>query len=141
MGNLAPVTTYAAPLADIRFVLEEFCGLRSLAEIERFAHAEPELVADLLAEAGRFMASTIAPLNQTGDQEGCTRHSDGTVTTPAGFPAAYAAYVAAGWGAVPFDPTYGGGGFPWVVGIALQEILTSANMAFSMAPLRSEERR
>jgi len=132
------VTVYAAPLADIAFVLDRICHLGDLAEFEQFAHADPALVNDLLAEAGRFMADTIAPLNPTGDAQGCTRHPDGSVTTPDGFVAAYRAYVDAGWGAVPFDPTYGGGGFPWVVGIALQEILTSANMAFSMAPLLTQ---
>lgn len=132
------MTSYAAPLRDIDFVLNHVCDLGAIAEIERFGHAEPDLVRDLLAEAGRFMSERVAPLNQVGDAQGSVLQADGTVTTPEGFKEAYAAYVEAGWGAVPFDPGYGGGGFPWMVGIALQEILTSANMAFSMAPLLTQ---
>jgi 3-(methylthio)propanoyl-CoA dehydrogenase len=132
------MTPYAAPLRDIDFALNHVCDLAALSSFETFAHADPALVHDLLAEAGRFMAETLAPLNQLGDVQGCVRHDDGTVTTPAGFKEAYAAYVSGGWGAVAFDPGYGGGGFPWLVGVALQEILTSANMAFSVAPLLTQ---
>ena len=49
-----------------------------------------------------------------------------------------ASTVEAGWPAVAFDADYGGGGFPWVVGIALQEMLNSANMALAMAPLLTQ---
>ena len=84
------------------------------------------------------MEDLVAPLNRVGDLQGSVRNDDGTVTTPEGFVAAYQAYVDAGWGGVPFPPEYGGGGFPWLVGIALQEILTSANMAFSMCPLLNQ---
>jgi alkylation response protein AidB-like acyl-CoA dehydrogenase len=73
-----------------------------------------------------------------GDVVGSHRNSDGTVTTPEGFKQAYAAYVEAGWGALGFDPGFGGGGFPWVVNIALQEIMNSSNMALTMAPLLTQ---
>ena len=132
------MTPYAAPLRDIDFVLNEVCDLGALSALERYGHAEPGVVRDLLAEAGRFMAEAIAPLNQSGDLETSVWHDDGTVTTPGGFIEAYASYVEAGWGAVPFDPGFGGGGFPWLVGLALQEILSSANLAFSMAPLLTQ---
>ncbi len=132
------MTPYSAPLADIDFVLNRLCDLPGLTSLDAFPDADPAVVRDLLAEAARFFAERIAPLNHIGDVEGSIRHEDGTVTTPPGFAEAYAEYVAGGWGAVPFDPGYGGGGFPWVVGIALQEMLTSANMAFSMAPLLTQ---
>ncbi|HEV8624017.1 MAG TPA: acyl-CoA dehydrogenase [Acidimicrobiia bacterium] len=128
------MTPYRAPLSDIEFVLKELCDLEGLARLEPFAHAEPAVVADLLAEAGRFAAEVVAPTNQPGDQAGCVRHPDGSVTTPPGFKEAYRAYVDAGWGSVAFDPTYGGGGFPWLVGTALAELNGSANLAWSMAP-------
>ncbi|MCU1372687.1 MAG: acyl-CoA dehydrogenase, partial [Ilumatobacteraceae bacterium] len=41
-------------------------------------------------------------------------------------------------GAVPFAEEYGGGGFPWLVGIVMQELLNSANMALAMAPLLTQ---
>jgi 3-(methylthio)propanoyl-CoA dehydrogenase len=132
------VTGYSAPLDDIAFTMNRICDLGGLAAIDTFSHSDPAMVRDLLAEANRFMSERIAPLNQVGDTEGSVRHPDGSVTTPAGFIEAYREYVEGGWGAVPFDVGYGGGGFPWMVGIALQEILTSANMAFSMAPLLTQ---
>jgi alkylation response protein AidB-like acyl-CoA dehydrogenase len=132
------MTVYRTPLADIGFVLEHFCGLADIAALPAFADMDVAVVRDLLAEAARFMEERIAPLNQSGDVHGSVRNPDGSVTTPPGFAEAYRAYVEAGWGAVPFDPGFGGGGFPWVVGLALQEILTSANMAFSMAPLLTQ---
>jgi alkylation response protein AidB-like acyl-CoA dehydrogenase len=129
---------YRPPLRDIDFVLTHVCELEDLARLDGFEHAAPDVVALLLAEAGRFMAETVAPLNQPGDAAGCVRHDDGSVTSPAGFREAYQAYAEAGWGSVPFDPEYGGGGFPWVVGIALQEIASSANLALSLCPLLTQ---
>jgi len=121
---------YRPPLDDIRFVLTNVVDLAALADVDE--------VMGLLEEAGRFFATEIAPTNRPGDVEGVRLETDGTVRTPAGFPAVYRRYVDAGWNAVPFDPEYGGGGFPWVVAIALQEMLTSSNMAFSMAPLLTQ---
>jgi alkylation response protein AidB-like acyl-CoA dehydrogenase len=96
------------------------------------------MVDGLVAEAARFFEETFAPLNAVGDSVGSVRNPDGTVSVPPGFAEAYAAYVAAGWGAVAFDPGYGGGGFPWLVNIAIQEIMNSTNMALAMAPLLTQ---
>ncbi|HUS62640.1 MAG TPA: acyl-CoA dehydrogenase family protein, partial [Acidimicrobiales bacterium] len=129
---------YRPPLQDIRFVLEHVVDLAGLAELEAYAHADVETSVGLLEEAGRFMAEVVAPTNRIGDEQGSQRQPDGGVVTPEGFKEAYARYVDAGWGAVPFDPEYGGGGFPWLIAVGLQELLTSANMAFSMAPLLTQ---
>jgi alkylation response protein AidB-like acyl-CoA dehydrogenase len=129
---------YTAPLRDIRFVLEHLVDLPSIATLPGFEHADVDSVWSILDENARFMEDLVAPLNRVGDQQGSVWNADGTVTTPDGFVAAYKAYVDAGWGGVPFPPEYGGGGFPWVVVIAMQEILTSANMAFSMCPLLNQ---
>jgi alkylation response protein AidB-like acyl-CoA dehydrogenase len=129
---------YTPPLDDIAFVLRHVVDLDALAQLEPYRHADADTSIGLLEEAGKFMAQVVAPTNQVGDQQGSQRQPDGTVVTPDGFKEAYAQYVDAGWGAVPFDPEYGGGGFPWLVAVALQELLTSANMAFSMAPLLTQ---
>jgi 3-(methylthio)propanoyl-CoA dehydrogenase len=129
---------YNAPLRDIRFVLEHLVDLPALSKIPGFEHADPESVFSVLEENGRFMEDLVAPLNRVGDEQGSVLGADGAVTTPDGFRGAYQAYVDAGWGGVPFPPEYGGGGFPWLVGITMQEILTSANMAFSMCPLLTQ---
>ena len=129
---------YTAPLRDIRFVLEHVVDLTALSKLPAFAHADPETVAGVLAEAARFVEDVVAPTNRTGDLQGSVLQPDGTVRTPDGFKDAYRRMVEAGWAAVGFDPDHGGGGFPWVVALALQELLTSANMAFSMAPMLTQ---
>ena len=129
---------YSAPLRDIRFALEHLADLGSITALEAFAHVDSDGVYSVLEENARFMEDLVAPLNRVGDEQGSVRNDDGTITTPEGFVAAYQAYVEAGWGGVPFPPDYGGGGFPWLVGIAMQEVLTSANMSFSMCPLLSQ---
>ncbi|MFM7148144.1 MAG: acyl-CoA dehydrogenase family protein, partial [Actinomycetales bacterium] len=132
------MTDYRAPLADIDFVLNRVCGLDRILQLPGFIDADPAMVRDLLAEAARFMEEKIAPLNKVGDSFGVRLEPDGSVTTAPGFAEAYQAYVEAGWGAVPFETGFGGGGFPWMVGIAIQEIMTAANMAFSMCPLLTQ---
>jgi alkylation response protein AidB-like acyl-CoA dehydrogenase len=131
------VTEYTPPLDDIGFVLTHLCDIDELAKLEEFTHADRATVLGAIEEAGRFMATAIAPLNHPADVQGLTLE-DGVVTTPDGFKEAYTKYVESGWGAVPFDPEYGGGGFPWVVGVAVQELLTTASMAFSMGPLLTQ---
>ncbi len=129
---------YTAPLRDMRFALEHLADLTGVAALPGFDHVDSDGVFSILAENARFMEHLVAPLNRVGDLQGSVRNDDGTVTTPDGFVAAYKAYVEAGWGAVSFPPEYGGGGFPWLMSIAMQEILTSANMAFSMCPLLNQ---
>jgi alkylation response protein AidB-like acyl-CoA dehydrogenase len=129
---------YSAPLDDMRFVLENIVDLPALAALPGFEHAEPEMVHGILEESGRFFAQEFAPLNRVGDVQHSRRNDDGSVTTPDGFRRAYERYVDAGWAGVPFPAEYGGGGFPWLVAIAMQEMLTAANMGFSLCPLLTQ---
>ncbi len=96
------------------------------------------MVYGILEESGRFFAQEFGPLNRVGDTQHSRRNDDGTVTTPDGFRRAYERYVAAGWAGVPFPADYGGGGFPWLVAIAMQEMLTASNMGFSLCPLLTQ---
>jgi alkylation response protein AidB-like acyl-CoA dehydrogenase len=129
---------YVPPLRDIRFVLEELVDVDGLSKLEAYGHADPETVFGVIEESGRFMADVVGPINRAGDAAGSTLDGDGKVTTPPGFREAYRQYVDAGWGAVPFPPEFGGGGFPWLVTVVLQEMMTSANMAFSLCPLLTQ---
>src|SRR3954470_8756259 len=133
------MTAYVAPLRDIRFALEHLVDLPGLAKLPAFAHADPETVHSLLEEFGRFVGDVLVPLDRVGDAVGST-HDPGTgaVTTPPGWREAYKQYADAGWGSVPFAPEHGGGGFPWLVAVAMQEVLTSSNMAFSLCPLLTQ---
>ncbi len=132
------MTTYRPPLQDMQFVLEHICDVRSLAKLEAFQSFDPDSLPDILAEAGRFFSEVFAPLNRTGDTTPSIHNDDGSVTTPPGFREAYEAYVDAGWGAAAFDPELGGGGLPWTVGLALQEMMTASNLALSLCPLLTQ---
>jgi alkylation response protein AidB-like acyl-CoA dehydrogenase len=132
------MSDYSAPLDDMRFVLENIVDLPALAALPGYEHAEPEMVYGVLEESGRFFSLEFAPLNRVGDTQHSRRNEDGSVTTPEGFPRAYKRYVDAGWAGVPFPAEYGGGGFPWLVAIAMQEMLTAANMGFSLCPLLTQ---
>jgi 3-(methylsulfanyl)propanoyl-CoA dehydrogenase len=129
---------YVAPLADMRFVLENIVDLPGLARLPGYEHAEPDVVLGVLEESGRFFALEFAPLNHSGDVQHSVHHDDGTVTTPDGFRRAYRRYVDAGWLSVPFPPEYGGGGFPWLTAVAMQETMIASNMSFSMCPLLTQ---
>jgi 3-(methylthio)propanoyl-CoA dehydrogenase len=130
---------YRPPFRDVFFVLDHLVDLQALTALDAFSGADADTIKGVLEENGRFISEVIAPLNRPGDLEGSVHDaSANTVRTPEGFKEAYAQYVEAGWGGVPFPPEYGGGGFPWLVGIAMQELISSANMAFSMAPLLTQ---
>jgi len=131
------VSDYIAPLADMRFVLRELAGLDAVARLPGAEGADPELVDHVLAEAARFAEGVLAPLNRVGDREG-SRIENGLVRTPPGFREAYGAFVAGGWNALPFDPAHGGQGLPWLVGTAVSEMWSAANMGFSLCPLLTQ---
>lgn len=137
-GYAAGMSGFRPPVADIAFALEHVVDYGAVAQLPGFEHADLETVTEILDEAGNFMAEMVAPTNRAGDLEGSTLNPDGTVSTATGFKEAYSAYVDAGWGSVPLPEEYGGGGFPRTVGLALQELMTTANMAFALAPLLTQ---
>ncbi len=132
------MSEYSPPLDDMKFALREVVDVESLSELPAFNEVGLEALDSLLDEASRFFNEVISPTNRTGDLEGSLLNNDGSVSTPTGFREAYAQYVDAGWGAISFDPEYGGGGFPWLVGIAITEMLTAANMALSLNPMLTQ---
>ncbi len=132
------MSEYRPPLSDLGFVLEHVVGYRDVAALPGFEHADLDTVKGLLEECADFMVETVAPTNRAGDVEGSVRQPDGSVVTPTGFKEAYKKYVEAGWGSVPFPEEYEGGGFPWSVGLAIQEIMGTSNMAFALCPLLTQ---
>ncbi|MFW8745010.1 acyl-CoA dehydrogenase family protein, partial [Mesorhizobium japonicum] len=132
------MTDYRPPLDDIQFVLEHIVHYDDLAALPDFEHADPETVGELLAAAGEFVAEAVAPVDRPGDVEGAQWHPDHTVTTPSAYKPVYDEFVKAGWPSIPFPEEFGGGAFPWTIGLAVQEMLTSASMGFSLAPLLTQ---
>ena len=131
------MSDYAPPLQDIKFVLDHLTPLDELSKLPVYEEIDADSVYGVIEEFGRLMSEVWAPTNAVGDHEGSKVEGD-TVKTATGFKEAYQQYADAGWGAVPFAPEYGGGGFPWLVGIVQQELLNSANMALAMAPLLTQ---
>ena len=126
------MSVYRPPLRDIDFVLEHIADLESLSKLNGYQHADPTTVNYLLEEAGRFFSEVVAPLNPVGDAEPATLTDDGTVRTPTGFSAAYQQLVEAGWQGISLPAQWGGGGMPSVVGFAVDEMLISSSLAFSL---------
>jgi 3-(methylthio)propanoyl-CoA dehydrogenase len=90
------MNNYHAPLRDIRFILSELAGLDDIASLPGCEEATPELADAILDEAGKFAAGVLAPLNRTGDQQGCRLEGE-RVITPDGWQEAYAQFQSAGW--------------------------------------------
>jgi alkylation response protein AidB-like acyl-CoA dehydrogenase len=125
---------YKAPTRDTRFVINELLELESYGNLPGFENATPDTVDAIVEEVGRFCSEVIQPLNVVGDSEGCTRHADGSVTTPTGFKEAYAQYRESGWGTLSLPAEFGGQGLPHVLGFVLEEYLATANHSFAMYP-------
>ncbi|MES2903884.1 MAG: acyl-CoA dehydrogenase C-terminal domain-containing protein [Pseudomonadota bacterium] len=123
---------YSAPVRDTQYVLEHIVELGKYDNLPTFANASSDIVEAILTEGGRFAGEVLAPLNQVGDQEGCTRHADGSVTTPTGFKDAYRQFCEGGWTTLAAPEEYGGQGLPHVLASAVSEYVLSANQAFEM---------
>jgi alkylation response protein AidB-like acyl-CoA dehydrogenase len=124
--------TYKAPVEDVQFLLNDVFHMERYGNMPGFADATPDVVAAILEEAAKFAEEVVAPLNRVGDLEGCTRHPDGSVTTPKGFKEAYRQMVEGGWVGISVPTEYGGQGLPATMTTVVSEFIASANLAFSM---------
>ena len=131
------MTTYAAPLRDIRFVIEELCAIEETARLPGLEEATPDLVAAVLEEAGKLTGEVLAPLNQEGDRQG-SRLIEGHVKTPDGWKQAYRTFIEGGWNGSVCGADYGGMGLPWLVNAAIQEMVNGSNMAFALCPMLTQ---
>lgn len=124
---------YRAPVDEIAFTLKHVCGLGDLQQNTRYAELGDDLVDAIVAEAGRFAAEEIAPLNAVADTHG-TPLRDGKVTTPPGWREAYHAWIDGGWNGLSADPESGGQGLPQMLSAAALEMWNSGSMSFAIGP-------
>jgi alkylation response protein AidB-like acyl-CoA dehydrogenase len=128
------MSDYIAPVKDMRFVIDEIAKLPEISRLPGYEEATPDVVDAILDEAAKFTGEVLAPLNRVGDKAGCTLGPAGVVTPP-GWKEAYRAFCDAGWNGITSPVDYGGQGLPDALGIAVKEMVCSANLSFSLGPL------
>jgi 3-(methylsulfanyl)propanoyl-CoA dehydrogenase len=132
------MSTYKAPLHDIRFALHDVLGAEALFARLGFAEATGDIIDAVLDESARFTETVLAPLNRVGDEVGCGYdQATGAVTTPPGFRQAYAQFVDGGWSGLASPVEFGGQGMPHLAAIPLKEMIDAANLAWGNFPLLS----
>jgi 3-(methylthio)propanoyl-CoA dehydrogenase len=129
--------TYAAPLQDMMFVLEELCDLGGVSSLPGLEEATPDTVRAILEEAAKYAGQVLAPMNRTGDIKGLG-FADGEVTTPEEWKPAYRTLVEMGWNNPAADPRHGGMGLPQLVNACIQEMFQGANMSFQLCPMLTQ---
>src|SRR5919204_731480 len=131
------MSTYQAPLKDMKFVLHELAGVAEVAKLPGYEDASADTVDAILEEAAKFASGVLDPLNYSGDQEG-SKWADGTARTAKGFSDAYKQFCEGGWNALPFETEWGGQSLPRLVSTPVQEMWKSANLSFSLCPLLTQ---
>lgn len=129
------MTEFQSPTAEIFSLLRHAADLDGVLALPAFAGIDTATVEALVDEAGRFFEQVLAPLNRDSDLIGTVRQDDGEVTASPGFVDAYRRMVEAGWASVGAPVEYGGGGFPALVALAVQDMMVTACLSFSLCPM------
>lgn len=129
--------SYAAPIKDMLFVMNELAGLDQVQQLPGCEDATRETVEAVLEENAKFVQDVVAPLNWTGDSQPST-WKDGVVTASPGFKEAFAQYTQAGWQGIQHPVEFGGQGLPKLVASACMEMVQAANLSFALCPLLTD---
>lgn len=125
------MSQYQAPLKDHRFLLKDVFHVDALSQTDQFPDATLDIYDAVLEEAAKFAAGVLAPINRSGDEEGCI-FNDGSVTTPSGFANAYDLFREGGWAGLTAQAEHGGQALPHSLYLLVDEIVTAANPGFGM---------
>ena len=128
------MTPWQPPLRDTLFVLQGLLAVGEGDETASLAALDDATVEAVVGEVGRFCAEVLGPLNQVSDRQGCTRHEDGSVSTPEGFRDAYRKLVDAGWPTLAQPEAFGGQSMPHVLLTVAEEYMNAACAGFMMYP-------
>ena len=128
---------YTAPLTDFSFLLNDWLDIDAHYTALDVAGMDSELAQEIMAQGAKFAETAVAPLNQTGDEQGCQLNA-GVVTTPDGFAEAYHEYIANGWNAMLGNPDYDGQDLPYTMAIPIHEMLNSANLSWRLTTMLTE---
>ena len=128
------MSTYAAPIRDMKFVVKELVGLDDITALPGCEEVTPDLVDAVLEEAGKFATGVLDPLNIPGDRIGAKWDKNGVTAAP-GFKDAFKQFSDGGWAGLNCDPQYGGQGLPHIISAQTSEMWNSANMSFCLCPM------
>ena len=128
---------YRSPVSEIRFILDKVVPLEPLSATERFAEATGETVEAILTEAGKLCDEVMAPLIRNGDLTPA-KLENGVVRSSPGFKEAYEQIAEGGWVGIASPVEYGGMGLPLTMAIAVNDMMSGANLALQLNPLLTQ---
>ena len=128
------MSVYKAPQKEFAFLFQELVNYAEHSQMPGYDEVGSDMVEAIIPEAAKFFEQEVAPNNWQADTQPA-HLKDGQVITAPMLAGAYQQMVEAGWCGISGNPKYDGAGFPGVVDVAVQEMLQSANMGFSLLPM------
>ena len=116
---------FTAPIDDILFSLRDVAGAADLPDWD------DDLASDILTAFAGFAEGVIAPLDESGDAQGC-RLESGKVRMPDGFPEAFQQLAEMGWQGLTAPERFDGMGQGPLIAAMVSEVFSGANHSMQM---------